>query len=870
MQTIWQDLRYGIRMLATHPGFTAIAVLTLALGIGANTALFSVVDAVLLKKLPVKNPDQLVLFTAVTTKEFSPGGYTGSTNRDDKTGLLARTSFPFLTFTRIREQQSAFAGVFAYGSVSFNMNTDGQADIANGQAVSGNYYAVLEVPAFLGRTIEESDDNAAASPVAVLSHRYWQRRFGSDRSAVGKQVKLNNVAFTIVGVSAPGFEGTSQVGTTQDISIPIAWEPQVSGERSRMKGAGIWWLRIMGRLKPGAKVEQAQAALEGVFLQSVLDHRLERQTAAAAEAAAKAPAKGPQPARAPAKQLEPKDYPRLALISGSQGEMNNRRFYARPLKLLFGVVGLVLVIACANVANLMLVRASSRRREIAVRLAMGASRWRLIRQLLTESALLAILGGAVGVLFALWIKEGLLAVSDWDGIASTLNPRLDLRVLGFTFGLSLLTGIVFGLFPALRSTRVDLTPALKDSGRSSSAASRSLLSKSLVVAQVSLSLLLLIGAGLLLRTLLNLQQVDTGFNSHNLLLFSVNPNLIGYKDERLATLYQQMFDRLEAVPGVRAVTFSRMPLLSQGSSDRSLYVPSSAGAADGATKQTGSVYLHQVRENFLETMEIPLLLGRNLTTKDDARGPKVAVVNQTFVQKYFPNANPIGQRFGFDSEKPPDIEIVGLAQDAKYTRQRDEVPPTAYLPWKQELGSVGTVTFEVRTNGDPASFIAGIRQAVREVNTNLPVDNVKTQIEQGDETLAMERLFAKLLSLFGLLAQQLASIGLYGVIAYSVSQRTHEIGIRMALGADRGNVLKMILKQGMSLTLIGVALGLGGAYVLARYLESLTTMLYGVKPTDPWTYGLTAVLLTLVALVASYIPARRATKVDPLVALRYE
>ena len=437
MGTLLKDLQYGLRMLAKHPGFTAIAVLTLALGIGANTALFSVVDAVLLKKLPVKNPEQLVLFTTLTTKEFSPGGYTGNTNPDEKTGLQSRTSFPYLTFTRIREHESAFSDVFAYGSVSFNMNSDGQADIANGQAVSGNYYAVLGVPAHLGRTIEDSDDNAAARPVAVLSHRYWQRRFGSDRSAVGKQVNLNNVSFTIVGVSAPGFDGTSQVGTSQDISIPIAWESQVSGERSRMKGGGIWWLRIMGRLMPGATAEQARAGLEGLLLQSLLDHRLERQTQAAAQASARAPAPGPQPARAPIQPLDPKDYPRLVLISGSQGEMNSRRFFARPLRLLFGVVALVLVIACANVANLMLVRASSRRREIAVRLAMGASRWRLIRQLLTESGLLAILGGAVGVLFALWIKDGLLAVTEWGGSETALNPRLDLRVLGFTFALSL-------------------------------------------------------------------------------------------------------------------------------------------------------------------------------------------------------------------------------------------------------------------------------------------------------------------------------------------------------------------------------------------------------------------------------------------------
>jgi predicted permease len=850
------DLRYGLQMLAKNRGFTLVAVLTLALGVGANTALFSVVDAVVLKKLQVKDPDQLVLFTTMSSREFSPvGGYTGSTSKDETTGLPVRTSFPYLTFTRIREQQSAFSDVFAYGSISVNLNIDGQADVANGQAVSGNYHNALGVPAFLGRTIQEDDDSVAAKPVVVLSHRYWQKRFGSDQSVVGKQVNLNNVAFTIIGVTPVGFEGTSGVGSAQDIFVPIALEPQVGGERSRMKGAGIWWLRLMGRLKPGATVEQARAGLEGVFLQSVLDHRLERQAQAVAQGSVK--------------PLDPKNYPQLVLISGSQGEVNSLKFYKRPLRLLFGVVILVLVISCANVANLLLARASSRRREIAVRLALGASRRRLIRQLLTESLLLAFISGAVGVLIALWIKDGLLAVSDWDGIRSTLNPRLDLRVLAFTFGLSLLTGIVFGLMPALRATRLDLTPALKDS-RSSSATSRSFLSSSLVVAQVSISLLLLIGAGLLVRTLINLQRVDPGFNAHNLLLFNVSPNLIGYKDERLATLYQQMFDRLEAVPGVRSVTSSRMPLLSQGSSDRSFYLPTSRPAPDGTIKQTGSVYLHQVRENFLETMEIPLLLGRSLTTKDDARSPRVAVVNQAFAQKYFPSVNPIGQRFGFDSEKTSEVEIVGLARDAKYTRQRDDTPPTAYLPWKQELSSVGTMTFEVRTSADPDSVITGIRQAVREVDSNLPLNDFKTQVEQADETLAMERLFAKLLSLFGLLAQQLAAIGLYDVVAYSVSQRTHEIGIRMALGANRGNVLKMILKQGMLLILIGVVLGLAGAYVLTKYLESLTTMLYGVRPSDPLTFGVTALLLTLVALLACYFPARRAAKVDPLVALRYE
>ncbi|MDQ3014225.1 MAG: ADOP family duplicated permease, partial [Acidobacteriota bacterium] len=607
--------------------------------------------------------------------------------------------------------------------------------------------------------------------------------------------------------------------------------------------------------------------LEGVFHQSVVEHRSARQSQAQTQG---------QGGR-PILNLEPKDYPRLSLDPGGQGEMNSRQYYAPSLYMLLGVVGLVLLIACANVANLLLARAAARQKEIGIRLALGATRWRLIRQLLTESVLLAGVGGALGLLFAVWIKDGLLAVGDWGGRGMrAMEPELDWRVLGFTFTLSLLTGIVFGLAPAWRATKVDLTPALKDSARSSSAVSRSLLARSLIVVQVALSLLLLVGAGLFLRTLINLQRVEPGFNTRNLLLFGVEPGLIGYKDEKLVQLYQQMTERLEAVPGVQAVTFSRMTLLAQGSSDRNVYLRDALNAApdaEGRIKASGNGYIHQVRENFLEAMEIPLLAGRSLRAQDDAKAPKVAVVNQTFANKYFPNENPIGKRFTFDSTKPDEVEIIGLAKDAKYTRQRDEIPPTAYLSYRQELRSMSGTTFEVRTAGDPNAAVTAVRAAVRDVDGNLPLNNVKTQIEQNDETLRMERLFAKLLSLFGLLAQQLAAIGLYGVMAYSVSQRTHEIGIRMALGASRGNVLKMILRQGMVLTLLGVALGLVGAYVLTRYLASqlnLTSMLYGVKVNDPLTYGVIAVGLTLVALIACYIPARRATKVDPMIALRHE
>ncbi|HEX7773529.1 MAG TPA: ABC transporter permease, partial [Pyrinomonadaceae bacterium] len=433
MTSFWQDLRYGAQMLLKHPAFTLVAVLTLALGVGANTALFSVVDVVLLKKLPVKDPDQLVLFKASWNENFDTGGFNGSNSYDPETGLSSGTSFPIQTLQRLRQEKAVLSDVFAFSPMELNFNAGGQAEVVNGQVVSGNYYTVLGVPAVVGRTITDSDDNAAATPVAVLSHRFWTNRFGADPSIVGKQVNINNVAFTVVGVTASGFAGTSNVGTAQDVSIPMAWEQQVAGEQSNMLGAGIWWLRLMGRLQPGATREQAEATLAGPFQQSVLEHRSMRQAKA----------------KRALSNVGPTDWPRLGVDSGSQGEMDSRNGFAVPLYLLVGVVGLVLLIACANVANLLLVRGSWRKKELAVRLALGASRGRLIRQLLTESVLLAVVGGALGILFALWIKNGLLLVAEWGGREmSDLDPRLDLRVLAFTFGLSLLTGIVFGILPA--------------------------------------------------------------------------------------------------------------------------------------------------------------------------------------------------------------------------------------------------------------------------------------------------------------------------------------------------------------------------------------------------------------------------------------
>jgi len=865
MHTLLQDLRYGFRMLLKQKGLTAVALLSLALGIGANTALFSIVDAMLLKMLPVKEPERLVLFKSVAPPDFSVGSYNGSSRKDDETGLQHRTSFAYQTYQRLREQQGPMSDIFAFGGVDINVTADGQAEVAGGQAVSGNYYAGLGVQPAVGRLLTDDDDKAGVAPVAVLSHRYWQKRFSGDAAVVGKQININNVPFTVIGISAKGFDGTMGVGTSLDVTIPLAMEPQlyVNAQRSYLAG-NVWWLRIMGRLKPGVTREQAQAQLDNAFLQSVLEHRAARQ---AAQKASRGNV---------ISDLDPKQYPRLVADPGGQGEMFRRRYYAPSLYLLLGVVGLVLLIACANVANLLLSRAAGRQKEIGLRLALGASRWRLVRQLLTESVLLSILGGLLGIIFAIWIKDGLIAVSDWGGRGmSSLEPRLDWRVLGFTLGLSLLTGIVFGLAPAWRTTRVDLTPSLKDSGRGSSAVHRSLLSRGLVVVQVALSLLLLVGAGLFVRTLLNLQRVDPGFNTQNLLLFEVQPALIGYKDEKLRQSYGQISERLEAVPGVQGVTFSRMALLSQSSHTSSVYLREALNAtpdSEGRIAESGEAWRMIVRENFLQAIGIPLLSGRTLGPQDNTTSPKVVVVNQAFAKKFFPDQDVIGKRFTYDTSKPDELEIVGLCKDAKYTSQRDDVPPTVYSSYRQERPLAGA-TFEVRTTGDPAATIASVRSVVREIEPNLPVTNIKSQIEQADETLRMERLFAKLLTLFALLAQQLAAIGLFGVLAYTVSQRTHEIGIRMALGANRASVLRMIVKQGMTLAILGVILGLIGAYVLTKYLESwvsLSKMLFGVKVSDPFTYGAIAVLLTLVALIACYIPARRATKVDPLVALRYE
>lgn len=867
MESLWQDLKYAFRILRKNLGFTAVAVATLALGIGANTALFSVVDTVLLRTLPVSKPEELVLFEWQAGSAFRTNGMRGSF-LPSAPGTRGASTFRYDTFEKLRQAQttnsaSPLQNIFAFAPVyELTAVVNQQAEVVDGQAVSGGYYAGMNVPAIVGRTITYEDDSSAATPVVVLSHQYWQERFGANPAVIGQQLELNKTSFTIVGVTPPGFFGTLQVNQKPAVTVPIAFEPALLGERTALAKTadkpGYWWLQLMGRLKPGATLEQARDSLSGTFQSAALEIM-------------PPPRKDNEPTA-----LEAKDYPRLLAQSGSRGAMETRKRYAATIYGLFAVVAVVLLIACANVANLLLSRAAVRGPEITLRLAVGAGRRRLIRQLLTESVLLAALGGAVGVLFAVWGKNVLAAMASRDTsfLPPGIEPSLNWRVLLFTTGVSLATGILFGLAPAWRATRHDLTLGLKHGRRSTGAVSR--LSKALVVAQVALSLLLLMGAGLFIRTLHNLQQVDIGFNQDNLLVFALQPGQAGYKDERLVDYYHQLTSRLDAVPGVRSATFGRVPLIAHYSWNTNVLLP-------GETEKTASDHLtnrQMVRENYFSTLEIPLLQGRTFTAHDSANAPKVAIVNQEFGKKFFPNGDVLGKRVT-DPESKREYEIVGVVKDTKYNSQRDAVEPLLFTPWLQELEEMGEVYFSLRTSVDPTALVSAVRQTVREVDSSLPITELSTQANRSERSLAQERLYARLLGFFGGLALLAAAIGLAGVLAYSVAQRTNEMGVRLALGARTTNILQLVIWQGMKLVLFGLVVGAAFGYAFKRWMTSqsavrgswqkeMTEQLYGVTATDTVTLTIITVLLLAIALLACLIPAWRATRVDPLVALRSE
>ncbi len=682
--------------------------------------------------------------------------------------------------------------------------------------------------------------------MVVISYGWWSSRFSRDPAIAGKTLTIEGTVYTIIGVTPPGFFGAT-VGRSPDLWIPLQMSDLITRGPHKLDDKSYRSLDIIARLKSG--VTRAQAAANvNVALKNILGEYA-----------------GPKPS---GEQLQDIRKAHITLNSAATGNSLLRQDFSKPLWMLMAIVGLVLLITCANIAHLLLARGSARQREIAVRMALGAGRRRLIRQLLTESVLLASAGGALGILFAEWACRFLLAVVSRTQNVFALNVSPDARVLAFTVLVSLGCAVLFGILPALRSTRVELTPSLKEGRGAMSAHARSPLGKALIISQVALSLVLLVGAGLFIRSLVNLVNVDTGFNEHGVLLFRVDPSATGYTDEpRLANMYRQIEERVDALPGVRASCFP-IYTFHDGGWDAPAW-------AEGYRTAPGSQHdasYNAVGQGYFAATGLPILAGRDFGPQDTAASPKVAVINETMARRFFPGGSPIGKRFGIGGpEHSNDIEVIGVVRDAKYY-SLDETPEAfAYFPYAQYVPSWGIGLylreFEVRYSGSPAVITHAVRRATRDINATLPIASVRTLADQVDASIASPRLVAELSAFFGILAVFLACVGIYGLTSYAVSRRTNEIGIRMALGATRGKVLKLVLGQGFKLTLLGVAIGILGALGLTRFLSSL---LYGVKPTDPATFIAASLILTAVALIASYVPARRATKVDPMVALRYE
>ena len=844
------DLKHAYRMLLQSKGWTIVVLLSLAIGIGATTALFTAVDGLLLQTIPVRDPHSLAIlkWTGKNNMVRSSSDYGFSQQHN---GQNVRSTFSNAIYQQLKSANQTMTDVIAGTSLeSFNFASNGSSEIATSFGVSGNYFKVLGVSALAGRTIEESDEKPGAELVAVISQAFWQRRFAGDRSVVGKTVRLNNNQVTVVGVLPPGFIGIQRMAeNSRDVFVPFLMEPRYvpaadlfSNARfgpikPRVEQPTNWYLQIAGRLKPGVTLEQVKGNLAGPFAQAARGGMESFEVELTDEQR-----------KMSFNRREGDAVPELLVLPGARGIYDLDRTSSRSASVLSAIVVLLLLIVCANVANLLLSRAAARYREVSVRLSMGASRRRLVRQLLTESVLLSGTGGALGILLGYWSKK-LLPFGQ--------NTTIDAQVPAFVAGISMLTGLIFGLIPALRATQVDLASAMKENSRSV-AIGRTWLSKALLVTQVAVSVVLLIGAGLFVRTLQNLRSVDVGFNASNILMFRVNPALNGYTAERMTQLYQRMQSSLEALPGVQSVSFTRNALLSGSTSITGIY---KQGQTD---KEAKDIYYMGVAPKFFDTMQIPIVMGRDFNERDAANPDDSAIINETAAKKYWPNENPIGQRLGQNIEESAKTEIIGVIRDTKYDSLRDAAPATMYTPLRPGTRSL---TVMVRTATDPASMTETVRGAMQQIDPDVPMTGITTQSDQVEGRFAQERLFALAYSLFGALALLLACIGLFGLMSYSVSRRTNEIGIRMALGAQRAGVVGMVLRESMLMVVIGVVVGLAGAIAGGRFVESV---LFGLSTTDAWTISAAIGATVLVSLAAGYLPARRASRVDPMVALRYE
>ncbi len=833
MAPLFRDLRYSLRTLRKSPVFLAVAVLSLALGIGANTAIFTLVNQLILQPLPVKHPEQLVMLAG-------RGKHYGGNNGPD------RLSYPM--YQEIRDKNQVFSGMFCTYPATVSATFEGHTELIGADFVSGNYFPVLGIGAAAGRVFSASDDLIQGGhPLAVLSHGYWRTRFAADPGIVGKTIVVNGRNLTIIGVSAAGFDGV-EPGRAPQLRIPVTMKDELPrSDFGRLNNNRFRWAEVFGRLRPGMTIEKAQAGLQPLFHQ-ILNREVTEQPFAKASPFVK--------------QEFLKMW--MEVMPGSKGRSNLRRIYTKPLLALTAIVGLVLLIACSNLANLLIARASARQKEIAVRLALGAARGRLVRQLLVESLVLAMVGGALGVGLAVVIDRALIGFLPSGITPLSLSSTPDFTVLAFTFGVSLLAAALFGLVPALQSTSTKLANTLKDQAGAVIRGGSAGLRKGLVVTQVALSLLLLIGAGLFLQSLRNLKILNPGFDVRNLVAFDVDPTYSRYDPKWTTDYYRRLHEKLSNLPGIESNAFAVVPVLEDNEWDNWVTIEGYTPKQD----ERPDPHMQYCSPGFFKTLKIPVLLGRDFTERDVTGAPKVGIVNEKFVKRYFGDAEPLGRHIGMgiDPGTKTDIEIVGVVGDTKYESMREEVPFELYIPTDQKSFATGG-TMYVRGEGDPARLFNAMRAAVREVDANVPVYDMRTLEHTVEVSLLTERLLAALSTVFGCLATLLAALGLYGVMAFMVARRTREIGIRVALGAGRGSVVWMVMGETLALAGVGVVIGLAGAIAVTRLIQA---QLFGVQPSDSITMAAAALGIATVSALAGYIPARRATGIDPMRALRWE
>jgi predicted permease len=834
LDTLLQDIRFGLRLMRRSPSFTVVAILSLAIGIGASVAVFGLADAVLFRKLPVRDPESLLIlrWTGGHTLPFaSLNGYATQNETESSS-----TSFSLATFDAFREQGRPAADVVGFADLyRVNLAIDGSAELGTGQAVSGNYFDVLGVPPALGRSIAEPDDARNAAPVVMLSYAFWRRRFGGDANVLGRTLAINGIPFTIVGVAPRGFQGTLQVSNSPSLFVPLRVVARLERTEDHFD-PNYWWVLMMARVRDPASLPALSSSFDATLKQQVVANK-------------------------PA--LTGSDVPRLSVDPGARGQTEDREGLRQPLVIMAAVVAIVLLVACANIANLLLARAAGRRREIAMRLAIGAQRSRIVRQLLVENFLLATTGAAGGLILAHWLSAAMLPALELSD-SSEIAASLDWRAAAFTALVAVAASLMSGLLPALRAARRDVLPGIQEAVRGQIGATRRFgLAGVLVAVQVALSIMLVAAAGLLVGSVRNLERVNPGFDPTNILLFRIDPTLNGYNGERLRGLQMAVLERVRAVPGVTAATMSDHTLISNSSSISEVYrnnVPQNVKDA-----RRPLAWRLMIDDEFFHTMRIPLVSGRTFGRGESPQSQPVAIVNATFARNVLNTDWPIGERFKM-SKRPnaPEYEVVGVAADARYTRLRGDIQPTVYLSARQNP-SPGPATFEVKTAGDPLAVVESIRHAVTEIDANVPLFDVRTQAAQIRQSMQRERLFARLATTLGIVVLTLSAIGIYGLLVSIVARRVPEIGVRVALGASRRDVVWMVLRHSLILVGGGVALGVPAALMSMGILESL---LFGVAGGDPHVLFLASAMLVAVAALAAWLPARRASRIDPVIALR--